>query len=69
MAGMRKVGSTPLIEDICFSVPQLAEATLKLQELLKRFEYNDSVIYGHALEGNLHFVINQDFGTQKEVEI
>lgn len=68
VAGMRKVGSTPLIEDICFSVPQLAEATLKLQELLKRFEYNDSVIYGHALEGNLHFVINQDFGTQKEVE-
>lgn len=68
VAGMRKSGNTPIIEDICFPVPKLAEATLALQKLFIKHGYDDAVIFGHALEGNLHFVFNQDFGVESEVK-
>ncbi|MFO7862508.1 MAG: FAD-binding and (Fe-S)-binding domain-containing protein [Salinivirgaceae bacterium] len=68
VGAMRKTGTTVVIEDVAFPVPQLAEATLALQSLFAKFEYNEAVIFGHALEGNLHFVFNQDFNHAKEVE-
>ena len=68
VGGMRKTGTTVIIEDVCFPVPKLAEATLDLQELFKKYKYTEAVIFGHALEGNLHFVFTQDFGTQKEID-
>ena len=30
--------------------------------------YREAIIYGHALEGNLHFVFTQDFGNAAEVQ-
>lgn len=68
VAGMRKSGNTPIIEDVCFPIEKLAEATLALQGLFAKHGYNEAVIFGHALEGNLHFVFNQDFGIESEVE-
>jgi D-lactate dehydrogenase len=65
---MRKAGTTVIIEDVAFPVESLAEATLDLQNLLKKFRYTEAVIFGHALEGNLHFVFTQDFSTQKEID-
>ncbi|MGI9135380.1 MAG: FAD-binding and (Fe-S)-binding domain-containing protein, partial [Rhodoferax sp.] len=46
----------------------LAAATLDLQALLQRHGYHEAIIFGHALEGNLHFVFTQDFGDPAEVE-
>lgn len=40
----------------------------ELQQLIARHGYNDACIYGHALEGNYHFIINQSFSTQAEVK-
>ena len=68
VAGMRKAGTTAIIEDICFPVPQLADAVLDLRKIFEQDGYADAVIFGHALEGNLHFMFNQDFGTESEVE-
>ncbi|WP_321282574.1 FAD-binding and (Fe-S)-binding domain-containing protein [Marinifilum fragile] len=68
VGGMRKTGTTVIIEDVCFPVPKLAEATLDLQDLFKKYGYSEAVIFGHALEGNLHFVFTQDFGTQEEID-
>lgn len=68
VGAMRKTGTTVIIEDVAFPVQSLAEATLDLQKLLKKFRYNEAVIFGHALEGNLHFVFNQDFNTRKEID-
>ena len=68
VGAMRSTGTTVIIEDVAFPVPRLAEATLDLQKLLKKYHYNEAVIFGHALEGNLHFVFTQDFGTKEEVE-
>jgi len=68
VGAMRRTGTTVIIEDVAFPVPQLAEATLALQALLHEHGYNEAIIFGHALEGNLHFVFTQDFNTPAEVE-
>ena len=67
IAGMRKSGTTAIIEDICFPVEQLADAVLDLRAIFDKDGYSDAVIFGHALEGNLHFMFNQDFGTEEEI--
>jgi D-lactate dehydrogenase len=68
VGAMRALGTTVIIEDVAFPVPRLAEATLDLQALLREHGYHEAIIFGHALEGNLHFVFTQDFNTAAEVE-
>ena len=68
VAGMRRSGTTAIIEDICFPIEKLAEATVRLREVFAADGYADAVIFGHALAGNLHFMFNQDFSTEAEVE-
>ncbi|REG99027.1 FAD-binding and (Fe-S)-binding domain-containing protein [Flavobacterium aquicola] len=68
VGGLRKNGTTVIIEDVAFPLPQLADACLELKDLFKKFEYHDAVLFGHALEGNLHFVFSQDFSNQSEVD-
>jgi D-lactate dehydrogenase len=67
VGAMRKSGTTVIIEDVAFPVPRLAEATTDLQNLLKKYKYDEAVIFGHALEGNLHFVFTPDFGNKEEI--
>lgn len=64
---MRRTGTTVLIEDVAFPIESLANATLDLQAILRHHGYSEAIIFGHALEGNLHFVFTQDFGDQAEV--
>ena len=68
VGAIRKIGTTVIIEDITFPVPRLAEGTLDLQNLFKKYHYNEAVIFGHALEGNIHFVFTQDFGKASEIK-
>ena len=68
VGGMRRQGTTCLIEDIAFHIEDLPDATVDLSALLDRHGYDDSCIYGHALEGNFHFIINQSFDSQEEVD-
>jgi len=67
VGGMRKEGTTCLIEDVAFHIQDLPEATSDLSALLDRHGYDDSCIYGHALAGNFHFIINQSFSEESEV--
>ena len=68
VGAIRKTGTTVIIEDVAFPVPRLAEATHDLHELFEKWGYHEAVIFGHALEGNLHFVFTQDFGLQSEID-
>lgn len=68
VGGTRKEGTTCLIEDIAFHIEDLPQATAELQKLIAKHGYDDACIYGHALEGNYHFIINQSFHTEAEVE-
>jgi len=68
VGAVRAAGTTVIIEDVAFPVERLADATLDLQALLHEHGYSEAIIFGHALEGNLHFVFTQDFATPAEVE-
>ena len=68
VGGTRKPGTTCLIEDVAFHIEDLPEATAELQQLIARHGYEDACIYGHALEGNYHFILNQSFSSEAEVK-
>ena len=64
----RATGTTVIIEDVAVPVPKLAAMTLDLQRLFDQHGYTGSIIFGHALEGNLHFVITPDFSKPEETQ-
>ncbi len=68
VGAVRETGATVIIEDVAFPVEQLAQAVTKLQTLFEKYHYHEAIIFGHALDGNLHFVFTQDFSTQVEVD-
>ena len=68
VGGTRQPGTTCLIEDVAFHIEDLPEATADLQQLIARHGYDDACIYGHALEGNYHFILNQSFSTDADVK-
>ncbi|OIP19586.1 MAG: 4Fe-4S ferredoxin, partial [Comamonadaceae bacterium CG2_30_59_20] len=68
VGAVRRTGTTVIIEDVAFPLASLASATLDLQALLRKHGYTEGIIFGHALEGNLHFVFTQDFSIQTEVD-
>lgn len=67
VGAMRETGTTCIIEDVAFPLDKLADAALELQSLFAKYHYDEAIIFGHSLEGNLHFVFNQDFNIESEV--
>ncbi len=67
VGAVREVGTTVIIEDVAFPVEQLAAGVDALQRLFEEFHYTEAIIFGHALEGNLHFVFTQGFEQVAEV--
>lgn len=61
VAGARPSGTTALLEDIAVPVKQLAATCESLTKLFEEHKYRDSVIFGHAKNGNIHFMLNEDF--------
>ncbi len=62
-----KTGTTVIIEDVTFPVEQLASGVNRLIELFDKHHYDEAILFGHALEGNLHFVFTQGFNSAEEV--
>ncbi|MGR5543831.1 FAD-binding oxidoreductase [Vibrio sp. PNB22_2_2] len=67
VGAVREVGTTVIIEDVAFPVENLANGVRDLQALFDKYAYSEAIIFGHALEGNLHFVFTQGFDSQQEV--
>ncbi|SDI52228.1 FAD-binding and (Fe-S)-binding domain-containing protein [Desulfosporosinus hippei] len=67
VGAIRALGTGVIIEDVAFPKENLAEATLALREIMDKYSYGDGIIYGHALDGNLHFVFTQDFGRAEDL--
>lgn len=66
VGGIRPVGTSVIIEDVAFPRDQLADAVEALRLIMNQNNYEDGIIYGHALDGNVHFVFNQDFSSAQE---
>jgi D-lactate dehydrogenase len=67
VGGARKLGTVSINEDVVFPVQQLADAVTDLQHLFMDFGYPDGAVFGHAKDGNLHFLINQAFDNDADI--
>lgn len=67
VGAVRQTGTTVIIEDVTFPLQQLADGVSRLQQLFDKYRYHEAIIFGHALEGNLHFVFTQRFDAPAEV--
>ncbi|UYG04193.1 FAD-binding oxidoreductase [Halomonas sp. LR3S48] len=68
VGAVRDTGTTVIIEDVAFPIERLDEGVLALTEVFHRHGYSEAILFGHALEGNLHFVFPQGFERPGEVE-
>jgi D-lactate dehydrogenase len=67
IAGARPAGTTALLEDVAVPVPALADTCIQLQDLFAQHAYRDSVIFGHAKDGNIHFMLTDRFDNPSAV--
>ena len=63
----RKKGTTVIIEDIAVPIEHLRSCLLDLQTLFQQYAYEDTIIWGHVFDGNVHFVLAIDFEDPGEV--
>ncbi len=69
VGNVRKQGTSVIIEDVAFPDGSLKSGTIELQKLLKKYNYHkETLIFGHALDSNLHFVFAQDFQDESEIK-
>ncbi|WP_010147023.1 FAD-binding and (Fe-S)-binding domain-containing protein [Serinicoccus profundi] len=61
VAGARPAGTNALLEDVVVGVDVLGETCVALTELFAAHDYQESVIFGHARDGNVHFMLNERF--------
>ena len=67
VAGARPSGTTALLEDIAVPVAMLSDTCAKLIRLFEVHGYDDAVIFGHAKDGNIHFLVNENFDSAANV--
>ena len=68
VGAVRQRGTTVLIEDVAFPIEKLADAAVDLTKLFAKHRYDEAILFGHAKDGNLHFVITQSFNDQAAVD-
>ena len=67
VAGARPSGTTALLEDVVVPVAALARTCTRITQLCERHGYADSVIFGHAKDGNVHFMITDEFASAESL--
>jgi D-lactate dehydrogenase len=65
---LRPSGTAFLTEDVAVPVERLAEAIADFQDLFARYDVPDTIQFGHAKDGNLHFVMAEDLRSEPAVE-
>ncbi len=63
----RKKGTTVIIEDIAVPYKHLKDTLVELQKLFEKYTYDNTIIWGHAFDGNIHFVLTLDFSITEQV--
>ena len=68
LGAVRQKGTTFILEDICVDVERFSEVIPELNQLFTKWNYNQTGVYGHGMDGNLHFMLTQDFSSDSEIE-
>ncbi|RDU61746.1 FAD-binding oxidoreductase [Helicobacter sp. MIT 14-3879] len=66
-ASTRRKGSTVITEDICFEIESFGLGMEKITALFEKYHF-EGIIFGHALSGNVHFIITPLLGDSTERE-
>ena len=61
VASARPSGTSALLEDIVVPVDRLGRTCRELTGLFDAHRYDESVIFGHARDGNVHFLLKERF--------
>ena len=69
VAAVRAKGTTAMLEDVAVPLENLGKAVTDLQVLFKKYGYDNAIIFGHAKEGNLHFLITQPVNTKEDLSV
>lgn len=67
-AATRPPRTASIIEDVAFRAETLGDALTDVRELLVRSGYGNAVMWGHLLDGNIHFTVFPDINSPEEVE-
>lgn len=68
VGAVRESGTSVILEDLAFPVEKLGDAIVDLQALFSEYDYENGIIFGHAKDGNIHFVVTQTFSEVAEVD-
>lgn len=69
VAAVRAKGTTAMLEDVAVPLENLGKAVTDLQLLFTKYGYTNAIIFGHAKEGNLHFLVTQPVNKQEEIDV
>ena len=64
----RPTGTSVLLEDVTFPVERLADAVVDLAGLFDAYGYDEAVVFGHAKDGNLHFLLTPSLNEPAEID-
>ncbi|MGH7252539.1 MAG: FAD-binding and (Fe-S)-binding domain-containing protein, partial [Nitrospiraceae bacterium] len=68
VGAVRESRTTVIIEDVAFPIDRLADAAVDLTGLFRKYGYDNAIIFGHAKDGNLHFVITPPFNDRTAID-
>ena len=60
-------GTVMVGEDVAVPIERLSSALNDFRRLFEKWGYGDAIIMGHALSGNCHFTLLQDFSSPESV--
>ena len=69
VAAVRAKGTTAMLEDVAVPLENLGKAVTDLQALFVKYGYSNAIIFGHAKEGNLHFLVTQPVNTKQDLAV
>ena len=64
----RSAKSVALLEDIAFPLENLPQATHDLKNLFLEHGFHNACLFGHAKDGNLHFLIEMKFESENDTK-
>lgn len=64
----RPRGTAAIIEDVAFRPEDIEAAWIDISKTLETYGYSGGVMWGHLLDGSLHFTIFPDFNKQGEAD-
>lgn len=68
LSATRVKGTCVIIEDLAFAIEDLGDALMDLQLLLNKSGFSKTGIYGHCLDGNVHFILSKSFVDSSDID-